>query len=665
MFLSNGKPFPTVAEALGETTPLYVGGNYYSASPLQLDGLWMAYSEMYRRQLMVYTVCRKIAISVARLDLKVGAPSAGGVDDASDSDYARLLANPNPRMSSKFFWLWMATTKEIFGESMAVKLRDRSGRVRELHPMHPSNTVVRRNDDDTIEYLFTSGVRNTALLPPIPEADVIHFKTYNPDNLLRGMSQLEPLRRTLANEDAIRRANSAWWRNGGRPSVILTMPGKLKKESVDRVKASWDGAHGGADKMGGTAVLEEGMDAKIVQLSAEEMQYIESRKLDREEVCMAADIPPPVIHILDKATFSNITEQMRSMYRDTMAPRLGEFESDLDLQLAPDFDSTLRARFDLDGVLRGDFETRAKAVTELVVNGVMKPSEGRPLFNLGPAGPEADRLYANQAMQPLGTPVAGSIPAPAAPGVLPSAKAPLAIEGPRPDAVRAERSLMGRLGAVKALASADRQLLVDEHARQLRKLFEAQRTDALAGISRKAGAPFNAQNWDQALADLLAGLATATAKVLGGHTAGSLGGTFDVAAMSQWIHDNAVTSAQRINTTTLDQLAAALEDAEDPAAAIGHVYDVLTGPRTDQIAATRVANVGGYAQRTAAGQSGATHKTWVTGPNPRADHAGLSGQTVPLGRPFSNGMDGPGDPAGGADEVAGCNCSLSFTKGAS
>lgn len=663
MFLSNGQPFPTLAEALGETTPLYVGGNYYTTSPLQLDGLWMAYAEMYRRQLMVYTVCRKIGISVARLDLKVGEPNAGGISDASDSDYAQLLANPNPRMSAKFLWLWAATTKEIYGESIIVKLRDRGGRVRELHPMHPSNTVVRRSDDDTIEYLFTSGSRSTALLPPIPETDVIHFKTYNPDNLLRGMSQLEPLRQTLANEDAIRRANSSWWRKGGRPSVVLTTPGKLKDpKAAERLKTDWNNAHAGADKMGGTAILEEGMDLKIVQLNAEEMQYIESRKLGREEVCMAADIPPPVIHILDKATFSNITEQMRSMYRDTMAPRLGELEAELDRQLAVDFDPGLKARFDLDGVLRGDFETRAEAVSKLVINGVMMPAEARPLFNLGPAGPESRQLYANQAMQPLGTPVAGANPAG---GALPPAKEPLAIEGPRPDAVRAERSLMGRLGAVKSIAAADKQLLVDEHARALRKLFNAQREDAMARAARKSAAPFDAQTWDQALADLLAGLATATAKLLGAHTAASLGGAFDVAAMADWIQTNAVTSAQRINTTTLDQLADTLAVADDPAAAIAGVYDVLTGSRTDQIAATRVTVVGGLAQRTAAAQSGATHKTWVTGPNPRADHAGLAGQTVPLGQTFSNGMDGPGDPAGGADEVAGCNCDLAFTKGAS
>lgn len=661
MFLSNGQPFPTAAEALGETTPLYVGGNYYSTSPLQLDGLWMAYSEMYRRQLMVYTVCRKIGISVARLELKVGQPSSTGIEDASDSDYAQLLARPNPRMGSYAFWLWMATTKEIYGESIAVKLRDRSGRVRELHPMHPANTVVRRNDDDTIEYIFTSGVRNTTLLPPIPEADVLHFKTYNPDNLLRGMSQLEPLRRTLANEDAIRRANTSWWLNGGRPSVVISTDKKLSPEAAARLKTNWTSNHAGANKMGGTAVLEEGMTFAKIQLDAEEMQYIESRKLDREEVCMAADIPPPVIHILDKATFSNITEQMRSMYRDTMAPRIGGFESDLDLQLAPDFDATLRARFDVDGVLRGDFETRAEAASKLVGNAIMKPAEARPMFSLPKAGPEADRLYANQAFQPLGTPVAGAAPQPTPADQEP----PAAGKAPQVDTVRIVRSALGRLAGVKGIPEATRARLIDEHARQLAVYFGKQRDAVLMSSTHKAAGQFDAPSWNGALADLLTALGTATAKAMGAATAAGLGGAFDVGAMAEWIRQNAAAAAAAINATTLEQLAAELDGAEDPAAAVNHVYDILTGSRTDQIAKTRVATVGGYAQRTAAAQSGASHKTWITGPNPRPDHAAMSGETVPLGRAFSNGMQGPGDSAGGADEVAGCNCDLEFTKGAS
>ena len=80
-------------------------------------------------------------------------------------------------------------------------------------------------------------------------------------------------------------------------------------------------------------MLEEGMKAEKVELTAEESQYIETRKLNREEVCAAYDIPPPVVHILDRATFSNITENLRSVYRDTQAPRLNMFESVLENDL--------------------------------------------------------------------------------------------------------------------------------------------------------------------------------------------------------------------------------------------------------------------------------------------------------------------------------------------
>jgi hypothetical protein len=156
--------------------------------------------------------------------------------------------------------------------------------------------------------------------------------------------------------------------------------------------------------MGGAMVLEEGLKPVVTQLSAEEMQYIETRKLNVQEVCMVYDIPPPVVHILDHATFSNITEQMRSMYRDSMAPRLEDYESVIDFFLRPEFGEDRVAKFALDEVLRGDFETRATSVSTLIERGVMKPSEARLLFDLPDAGEKADQLYANAALQRLGTP---------------------------------------------------------------------------------------------------------------------------------------------------------------------------------------------------------------------------------------------------------------------
>lgn len=120
---------------------------------------------------------------------------------------------------------------------------------------------------------------------------------------------------------------------------------------------------------------------------------------------MVFDVPPPVIHILDHATFSNITEQMRSMYRDTMAPRLEAIESVIDFALRSEFfpDGGRIVKFSLDEVLRGDFETRAGAVVQLIQSGVMKPAEARPLFDLTDAGEDADKLYANSALVPLGS----------------------------------------------------------------------------------------------------------------------------------------------------------------------------------------------------------------------------------------------------------------------
>jgi hypothetical protein len=90
-----------------------------------------------------------------------------------------------------------------------------------------------------------------------------------------------------------------------------------------------------------------------------------------------------------------------------MAPRLEDVESVVEHHLTePDFGGAgeHEGRFALDEVLRGDFETRAAATVSMVSGGIMKPSEARPLFDLDDAGPVADRLYANSAIQEHGSP---------------------------------------------------------------------------------------------------------------------------------------------------------------------------------------------------------------------------------------------------------------------
>lgn len=409
MFLSNGEVVaPTQAEVLGDRTPVFADRNYYASASLPLLNQFAAYSAIYKNQHWVGTVVRKLAMATARMPFEVKLRTSATDSVNESGPMTDLLSRPNPGMSGFKLWEWTSSTRDVYGEAFWVKLRDASGRVRELHPMHPTNVIVRRQADGTLGYVYSNGTVNVSQLPTIPAEDVVAFTNYNPDDLVRGLSVLEGLRMTLLNEDAARRATASMWQKGARPGMILTTDQELTDAAAQRIKMQFDRSNGGADNTGATAVFEQGLKAQVIQLSAEEMQYIESRKLNREEVCAAYDVPQPAVGILDHATFSNITEQLRSLYRDTMAPRFIGFESVIDHQLVPDFypvDGSVFTRFNMEDVLRGDFETKATATVSMRNSGFMTGNEARAYFGLPRlTDPEMDKVYANAALVPLGEP---------------------------------------------------------------------------------------------------------------------------------------------------------------------------------------------------------------------------------------------------------------------
>jgi HK97 family phage portal protein len=410
------------------------------------ESQWGAYGEIYARHLWVSVLVNKIANATARLPLKVYERNDLDRPEARGHPYAELLRNPNDEMDPFLFWMWMSSTLNIYGEAFAFKVRDGAGRPVKLMPWHP--TLVHDEFVDGVRYW--SITRGDGERQPVRRRDFVHFRMYNPRSQHRGMSPLEPLRDTLINEYGARTASTAMWQHGGRPSVILKHPGSFRHDStVTRLRDQWNDIHGGVENWAKPAILEEGMDAQVIQLSSEELQYIESRKLNREECCAAYDVPPPVVHILDRATFSNITEQMRSMYRDTMAPKLKLIESTLEVELRdgrmgrtdipPDFGDSVYAEFLMDEVLRGDFEQRMSAKAQAIQTGQLTPAEARKMENL-PFIEGSDQLFINGAVVPLAT------------AAEPPADVPIPTEQ--------MRSLMGRLSRAESVADIDPGALV-------------------------------------------------------------------------------------------------------------------------------------------------------------------------------------------------------------
>jgi HK97 family phage portal protein len=403
-FVTAAGPAQMPYDELGAITPMAAFGSYYGGGSLNLSGLQASYATLYKSQLWTYVLINKRAKTVSRLQYRVNkAQDDGSFQAAPDTQFAQLMARPNRQMNPVQLWTWTMSMRDIYGEAIWFKVRDPGGRVREVWPMHPTNTITVRGDDGRWKYVFTTGARNVPLFPPVDEADVVHFRRFNVENLERGMSPMEPLRQTLLNEDAARRAATAMWANGARPSMALTTPNKLSDAAYNRLTATWDAKHAGVDSWAKTAILEEGLTPAPISLSAEELQYIASRQLNREEVCAAYDMPPSAVHILDHATYSNITEQARSVYRDSMGPECDDLQATVQHQLVPDFariDGDVIGAFDMSDMLSGTFEQQVGAFAQAIGVGLFTPREARRRMNL-PDKEGSDDLLVNSALIPL------------------------------------------------------------------------------------------------------------------------------------------------------------------------------------------------------------------------------------------------------------------------
>lgn len=436
MFVSNGSQV-IVKTPLSLTTSSWFTG----PMPTLSARAWpSAYAGIYRQQLWVYVVVNKLAAGTARLPLPVYRRDELNRPRVDDHPMAQLLRRPNPAMGAYEFWFWVSATRDVFGEAFVYKRRER-GTVTALYPLHP--TAMHDNEDGT--WNFDNG---SLVLRDIPSTDLMVFKHYHPDSYVRGLSPLEPLRLTLENEWHARAATASFWERGARPGMALVHPGRLGEEASTRLRAQFDDIAAGAGNTGRTVVLEEGLRPEPLMLTAEEAQYIETRKLNREEACAAYDVPPPAVHILDHATYSNITEQMRSVYRDSQAPRLRYFESVVERELrAVEWSGDdVYAEFLMDEVLRGDFEARQEA---LAGASHMTIAEKRKIENL-PFIDGTDRIFLNTATMPLDA-IDAMAAAQDAPPPAPADEAEEDEEIP----AEAARAVMGRLSRQKSLDDVD------------------------------------------------------------------------------------------------------------------------------------------------------------------------------------------------------------------
>lgn len=335
----------------------------------------------------VYSCVRVLAEAVAGLPLHLYKyTDSGGKDKALEHPlYFLLHDEPNPEMTSFVFRETLMTHLLLWGNAYYAQLiRNGRGEVVGIYPLMPNRVSVNRDDKGNIYYKYLRGLEDAHLNKEneviLLHSEVLHIPGLGFDGLV-GYSPIAMAKNAIGMAIACEEYGAKFFANGATPGGILEHPGVVK--DPERVRASWNSAFGGSANANKVAVLEEGMKYTPISISPNEAQFLETRKFQINEIARIFRVPPHMVGDLEKSSFSNIEQQSLEFVKYTLEPWLIRWEQSLVRSLIlPGDKGKYFIKFNVDGLLRGDYESRMNGYATARQNGWMSANDIRALENL-------------------------------------------------------------------------------------------------------------------------------------------------------------------------------------------------------------------------------------------------------------------------------------------
>ena len=337
----------------------------------------------------VYACVRILAEAVASLPLHVYEyQDDGGKKLVHDHPLYYLLHDePNPEMTSFVFRETLMSHLLIWGNAYAQIIRDGAGRVLGLYPLLPDKMDVQRDDRGNIYYVYS---RNSDENPMFKEygdirlkaEEVLHIPGLGFDGLI-GYSPIAMAKNAVGMTLACEEYGASFFANGANPGGVLEHPGVLKDPS--KVRESWNSVYRGVNNAHKIAVLEEGMKYQQIGIPPEEAQFLETRKFQINEIARLYRIPPHMVGDLDKSSFSNIEQQSLEFVKYTLDPWVIRLEQSLQRSLLlPGEKGKYFIKLNVDGLLRGDYQSRMNGYAVGRQNGWFSANDIREMENMNP-----------------------------------------------------------------------------------------------------------------------------------------------------------------------------------------------------------------------------------------------------------------------------------------
>ena len=334
----------------------------------------------------VYACVRILSESIAGLPVHLYQyVDSGSKQKALGHPLYRLLHDePNPEMTSFVFRETLMTHLLLWGNAYAQIIRNGKGQVVALYPLMPNRMSVDRDDKGHLFYQYQmqdsdapTAKSGTVILKP---TDVLHVPGLGFDGLV-GYSPIAMAKNAIGLSIATEEYGAKFFANGATPSGILEYPGTVK--NPEAIRESWNAGFGGSSNAHKVAVLEEGMKYTPIAISPNEAQFLETRKFQIDEIARIFRVPPHMVGDLEKSSFSNIEQQSLEFVKYTLEPWIVRWEQSLNRALLSETEKAAYfVKFNVDGLLRGDYQSRMNGYATARQNGWMSANDIRELENL-------------------------------------------------------------------------------------------------------------------------------------------------------------------------------------------------------------------------------------------------------------------------------------------
>lgn len=383
---------------VGSSYSFYMGGSSAGKNVNERSAMQMT---------AVYSCVRILAEAVAGLPLHLYRyKEDGGKERAIDNNLYHLLHDePNKEMSSFIFRETLMTHLLLWGNAYAQIIRNGKGEVVALYPLMPNKMQVDRDENGELYYIYTRSYDEAKTMEGVTvyltPRDVLHIPGLGFDGLV-GYSPIAMAKNAIGLAIATEEYGAKFFANGAAPSGVLEHPGTIKDPS--RLRENWNSTFGGSANSGKVAVLEEGMKYTPISISPEQAQFLETRKFQIDEIARIFRVPPHMVGDLEKSSFSNIEQQSLEFVKYTLDPWVIRWEQSLSRSLLnEDEKRKYFFKFNLEGLLRGDYESRMSGYAVARQNGWMSANDIRELENMDKISAEdgGDLYLINGNMLPL------------------------------------------------------------------------------------------------------------------------------------------------------------------------------------------------------------------------------------------------------------------------